>query len=189
MICECKLVTWCNWVICSSLAVLVTQLSLFAMGYTSVCDSEPPNGGCFYYSSELDTSCYDCPDCEEEGGEATVCNTTLYPTFPAECGIDDTSDGATSVPFACKFSGVVSSFVQFFFLVVLPLFLHRFKQRLGNDRAKRLKTCWCLLAVPAVLSPLAMVIEPGTVARLLRGFRLFHPFVVGASVPLTWIQP
>lgn len=188
MICECKLVTWCNWVIWSSLVVLVIQLSLFVMRLTSVCDGEPPNGGCFYYSSELDKSCYDCPDCKEEGGEATVCNTTLHPTFPAECGIDDTSGGETSVPFACKLSEAVKSFVQLFFLVVLPLFIHRFKRRLGKDRAKTLKTCWCLLAVPAVLFYLAEIIGLGSAARVLRAFWIFHPVVVGASVPLTWLR-
>ena len=81
---------------------------------------------------------------------------------------------------------VVDSFVQIFFLVVLPLFLHRFKRRLG-DRAKTLKTCWCLLAVPAVLWHFAEVIDLGSAARPLRIFRIFQPFVFGALVP--WIQP
>ena len=70
------------------------------------------------------------------------------------------------------------------FIVIVPLFVHRLRGRLGEAGiGKKLMVCWGVLAIPTVLATLLEVFshEQSRAGRLLRIFRLLYPFVYRAS--------
>eukprot|EP01046_Picozoa_sp_COSAG06_P025279 COSAG06_NODE_2116_length_7557_cov_122.672298_2_plen_232_part_00 len=158
-VCECGIVAWCNSVIATcALALLLDLGSFFLPRFLAAPDCDV---SCPY----CDT-CDACPTCAaaaaagDEG--AGVCNTTAYPEF---AGDDE----------ACSYLllDLLGNLASLVFFILLPLFIHRFKPRLGPQLTKTMLTCWAVLAVPALLNAAAAAFIEMSVPwlRMLRPLR------------------
>ena len=141
-VCECGIIAWCNSVIATcALALLLSLGSLVLSLAAPDCDVSCP---------DCDT-CNACPTCAAAAaagdGAPGVCNTTAYPEF---AGDDE----------ACStwLLDVLGDLASLVFFILLPLFIHRFKPRLGKELTKTMLTCWAVLAIPALLNAAAAFI-------------------------------
>ena len=144
--CECGVVAWCNSVLVTCALALVCGLLSFVVQLAlslggADCGLCPECAGCS-----------ECPTCaaaargggDGDGGEG-VCNTTQHPQYAAPC---ETTDNTFLLE-------MLNSLVTLVFFILLPLFIRRFKPRLGAPLVKRLLIYWGLLAIPAILNTIA----------------------------------
>ena len=167
-VCECGIVVWCNSVIATCALTLLLSLGSFVLSLAAPdCDVSCPDCA----------TCGECPTCAAAaaaaaatgGGDpdAGVCNTTAYPEFAA-CDTDT------------LLLDVLGDLASLVFFILLPLFIHRFKPRLGPKLTKTLLTCWAVLAIPALLNAAASLVGAGV--RLLRLLRPLRSLVIAMVI-------
>lgn len=183
--CECSVIVWCNAVcvlcalgaVLSAVSIILTLISflLFDLGTEAVeegCGVAPAGTSCGLMAAAPEASPPVAGSCTCTASSGT-CTSDACTFVPAQDVV-----GSSTLPLPGLWRSLLTV-TQLFFFLILPLFILRFKVRLGEGTAANLYRHWKISCIPPAVGIVVQFLgmNIGAAARVVRFFNLLMPIV------------